>query len=102
LPSPEQVHELRRTAIEHGVRVFNTARAYGDSERLTGEFFRRLLSPVRRRLRLATKCCEHWIEDSRTTSVDHSYDLLVRSIDRSLERLGAIDVLQVHKNSVDA
>ncbi len=102
LPTCDQVEQLLTTAVGNGVRIFDTAPAYGTSELLTGEFFSQLAPATRRQLRLATKCGEHWVEDSQTTYVDHSYDALVRSIDQSLERLGAIEVLQIHKTSVSA
>ena len=101
LPSTGQAHELLATAIQHGVRVFDTAPAYGTSEQLVGEYFRQLSPVDRQQLTLATKCGEHWDPLTQTTFVDHSYDALVRSIDTSLERLGEIAVLQIHKTTAD-
>ena len=101
LPSREHAHELLDTAVSHGVRIFDTAPAYGNSEQITGEFFRQLPATSRKSLKLATKCGEHWDDAVQATFVDHSYDALVRSIDRSMERLGAIEVLQIHKTTVE-
>jgi aryl-alcohol dehydrogenase-like predicted oxidoreductase len=95
------VHELLTTAVEQGVCIFDTAPAYGTSEQLTGAFFREVPPSARRSLILATKCGEHWDAAAQATFIDHSYDELVRSIDRSLERLGTIDILQLHKTTVD-
>ena len=100
LPTREQAHELLAKAIELGVTIFDTAPAYGQSEQLAGEFFRQLPAATRDRLRLATKCGEHWDSANLVPFVDHSYDALVRSIDHSLEVLGRIDLLQVHKATV--
>jgi aryl-alcohol dehydrogenase-like predicted oxidoreductase len=101
LPSREKAHELLAIAVEQGVCTFDTAPAYGTSEQLTGAFFREMAPSARRRLILATKCGEHWDAAAQSTFVDHSYDALVRSIDRSLERLGTIDILQIHKTTVE-
>jgi aryl-alcohol dehydrogenase-like predicted oxidoreductase len=101
LPTPEQAHTLLENAVELGVTVFDTAPAYGQSEQLAGEFFRQLPAASRNRLKLATKCGEHWDPVKHAPFVDHSYDALVRSIDRSMELLGKIDLLQIHKATVD-
>jgi hypothetical protein len=77
LPSRQQIHQLLTTAIDHGVRIFDTAHAYGSSEALVGEFFRRLSPATRQHLQVATKCGEHWNNDSQSNVVDHSYDALV-------------------------
>jgi aryl-alcohol dehydrogenase-like predicted oxidoreductase len=101
LPTREQAHGLLAKAVELGVTVFDTAPAYGESEHLTGEFFRQLLAATRDRLKLATKCGEHWDPVNHAPFVDHSYDALIRSIDRSMGLLGKIDLLQIHKPTVD-
>ena len=43
-----QARELLESAWDAGIRWFDTARAYGESERRLGEFFRSL-SPAERR-----------------------------------------------------
>jgi aryl-alcohol dehydrogenase-like predicted oxidoreductase len=101
LPTREQAHELLGKAVDLGVTVFDTAPAYGQSEHFTGEFFRQLPAATRDRLKLSTKCGEHWDPVKHAPFVDHSYDALVRSIDRSTELLGRIDLLQIHKTTVD-
>jgi len=45
---------------------------------------------------------EHWDAEAQSGFTDHSYDALCRSLDCSLERLGRIDLLQLHKASVAA
>jgi aryl-alcohol dehydrogenase-like predicted oxidoreductase len=101
LPTREQAHTLLEKAVELGVTVFDTAPAYGQSEHLTGEFFRQLPLASRNRLVLSTKCGEHWDSVKHASFVDHSFHALVRSIDRSMELLGRIDLLQIHKATVE-
>ena len=91
--------ELLETALVLGIVCFDTAPAYGDSERVLGRFLRGLTAAERGRLCVATKVGEHWVAESGTTVVDHRVDAARRSIEQSLDRLGSIDVLQVHKAS---
>ncbi len=44
-----------------------------------------------------TKCGEEWDDTTGVAHTDHRYESLVASIDCSLERLGAIEVLQLHR-----
>lgn len=93
-PPPEAVAlELLERAVDLGIRFFDTAPAYGQSEAILGRFMRSGALDVV----VATKMGESWTDGSST--VDHSYEALRRSIDRSLERLGRIDLLQVHKST---
>lgn len=75
-PTGDAALELLHKAVGLGIRFFDTAPAYG-----------------------ASKMGEFW--DAGASSVDHRYDTLRRSIDRSLELLGRIDLLQVHKATAD-
>ncbi|OYU46963.1 MAG: hypothetical protein CFE31_18880 [Rhizobiales bacterium PAR1] len=101
-PPPErEARALLETAFELGVKVYDTAPAYGTSERILGGFLKSLTEDQRRTIFVATKFGEHWTGDG-TTRVDHSYDALMRSLDRSVEHLRDIDLLQVHKASVAA
>ena len=90
-PAEPAALALLERAIELGIRFFDTAPAYGESEAILGRFLRQSGA----RPFVATKMGEWW--DGQASSVDHSYHALARSIDRSLERLGRIDLLQVHK-----
>lgn len=99
-PPPESTaRALLEAAFELGVKVFDTAPAYGTSERILGAFLRTLTEDQRRTVFIATKFGEHWDEGRGATHVDHSYDALMRSLDRSVELLRDIDLLQVHKAS---
>ncbi|MFM7346850.1 MAG: aldo/keto reductase [Tagaea sp.] len=95
-PARAEAVELVAGALALGVTFFDTAPAYADSEEILGEVFAARGGPPAGVV-LATKMGEHWDPHGQSTTVDHGYDALRRSIDRSLERLGRIDLLQVHK-----
>jgi aryl-alcohol dehydrogenase-like predicted oxidoreductase len=100
-PSEAEAMHLLETAVELGIQFFDTAPAYGESERRFGDFLRRLESPVAGGLTVATKCGIHWDFARLKDYDDHSYDALCRSIDRSAAHLPRIDVLQLHRASVE-
>jgi aryl-alcohol dehydrogenase-like predicted oxidoreductase len=97
LPSDAESKNFLTEAVQLGVRFFDTAPSYGLSERRLGAFLKTLPASELRQLTIATKFGEHWDEDSNQLYVDHSYDALSRSFDRSMQVLGKIDILQVHK-----
>lgn len=100
-PAEAEARRLLETAFEAGIQVYDTAPAYGTSEARLGAFLRSLTKEQRETIFIATKFGEHWNDDG-TTRIDHSYEALMRSLDRSVELLGDIDLLQVHKASVEA
>jgi aryl-alcohol dehydrogenase-like predicted oxidoreductase len=99
LPSDAEAEAFLQTAHCAGIRYFDTAPSYGSSERRLGAFLHQLPPAVRDGLTIATKCGEHWDESSGAPYVDHSYDALARSIERSLALLPAVHLLQVHKST---
>lgn len=100
-PDEAATHALLVAAIECGIRVFDTAPAYAASEARLGSFLRTLAPAIRSGLVIMTKAGEHWDREAGTSFIDHGRDALCRSIDRSLELLGPIDVLQIHKATAD-
>ncbi|MTH95630.1 aldo/keto reductase [Roseibium sp. RKSG952] len=94
-PKPEAI-ALIHAAHEMGIRLFDTAPAYNTSEAILGEALN-ARPEMMKDVIIATKAGEHWVAQDQNTEVDHSYNALCRSIDRSLDLLGRIDVLQVHK-----
>ena len=96
VPSEEDALVALSRAVEVGYGFFDTAPSYGWSEQRLGRFLR---SNGSEGLTIATKFGELWDFDRGETSVDHSYDGLCRSLDRSMELLGRIDVLQLHKTN---
>jgi aryl-alcohol dehydrogenase-like predicted oxidoreductase len=93
--SEAQTEQLLRQALALGIRFFDTAPSYGASEDRLGRFLSQLAAETRANLRVATKFGERWQDGAAL--VDHSYDSLCRSLDRSLRLLGRIDLLQIHK-----
>ena len=69
IPSDAEVETLLGTAIELGVRVFDTAASYGLSEARLGRFLRGMSSAARAGLLVATKCGEQLDGDGRADFV---------------------------------
>jgi aryl-alcohol dehydrogenase-like predicted oxidoreductase len=99
VPDEAQARQLLETAFTLGIRYFDTAPSYGVSELRLSSFLESLAPMQRDSLTLATKFGEHWDSRRQQPFVDHSYDALARSLDESLERLGRIDLLQLHKTT---
>jgi aryl-alcohol dehydrogenase-like predicted oxidoreductase len=101
IPSDSEAQTLLEFAYELGVRYFDTAPSYGDgvSEERLGRFLRRLGARERAGVTAATKFGEHWDGEAGAPYADHSFDVLRRSLDRSIARLGTIEVLQLHKTT---
>jgi aryl-alcohol dehydrogenase-like predicted oxidoreductase len=95
-PSEEDALALLDHAIAEGITFFDTAPAYGTSERIFGRFLKDTGARTSS-LTISTKMGEHWNAQEQTAYSDHSYDALCRSLDRSLHLLGRIDLLQIHK-----
>ncbi|MDD7971965.1 aldo/keto reductase [Roseinatronobacter alkalisoli] len=93
--------QLLQDAHTLGIRCFDTAPAYGDSERLLGQFLANLTIEERAQLVISTKMGEFWAGEGNSTRVCHDADELCRSIDQSLRLLGRIDILQIHKASAE-
>lgn len=96
-PPPEpSARALLSHALARGIRLFDTAPAYGASEKILGDFLRQRECD-RAGLVIATKMGEHWIDSASSTHADHRFEVLRASVDESLRRLGRIDVMQIHK-----
>jgi aryl-alcohol dehydrogenase-like predicted oxidoreductase len=98
-PAEADVRSLLDIAFELGIRYFDTAPSYGLSEERLGAFLRTLNPGERSELTVATKFGEHWNAAAGEPFIDHSFEALCRSLDRSLALLGSIDVLQLHKTT---
>jgi len=98
VPPEREALALLEFAYELGIRYFDTAPSYGDgvSEIRLGRF---LAGARHEGITVATKFGEHWNAATGEPYADHSFDALRRSLDRSIERLGRIDVLQLHKTT---
>jgi aryl-alcohol dehydrogenase-like predicted oxidoreductase len=102
VPAESDAMEVLELAYETGIRYFDSAPSYGIAEERLGKFLGSLSSRQRGELRIATKFGEHWHAGRGEPFVDHSYEALRRSLDRSLRHLGRIDILQLHKTTPEA
>jgi aryl-alcohol dehydrogenase-like predicted oxidoreductase len=104
VPSELEARALLDFAYELGIRYFDTAPSYGDgvSEERLGGFLRSMPAGQRVGVVAATKMGEHWDRATDEPYADHSFDALRRSLDRSMARLGRIDILQLHKTTPEA
>ncbi len=99
VPTELAARDFLAYAFQSGVRYFDTAPSYGSSEERFGRFLASLTPAERTSVTVATKFGEHWDDTRNEPFVDHSYDALARSLERSASRLGRIDVLQLHKTT---
>jgi aryl-alcohol dehydrogenase-like predicted oxidoreductase len=99
VPTEAEAMALLEFAYESGIRYFDTAPSYGDgvSEERLGRFLQSLGTEERAQVTGATKFGEHWNRAAGEPYADHSFDGLRRSLERSVERMGRVDVLQLHK-----
>lgn len=88
--SDVQGREVLEAAWNAGVRWFDTARAYGESERRLGAFLRSLSPAERREARVATKLAP---------GAGHDVQEVRRSLEASLDALGTegVAVVFVHR-----
>lgn len=80
-PAEENVFEMLDTAIEHGIRVFDTAPAYGTSEILLGKYLkaRKTKDPVR----IVSKLRPNLLKDHEKDTAG----AIRRELENTLERL---------------
>lgn len=95
-PKEEAATALLEAAFSKGIRFFDTAPAYARSEAILGRALSSALLP-RDKITIATKMGEHWNAEERVARPGHSFDELVRSLETSMQLLGRIDLLQLHK-----
>lgn len=99
VPGEAEAVAFVEAAYGLGLRLFDTAPSYGDSEVKLGVFLKTLDREQRGLVTVATKFGEHWDFDKGAAYADHSYDALCRSVEQSLRRLGSIDLLQLHRTT---
>jgi aryl-alcohol dehydrogenase-like predicted oxidoreductase len=102
VPEEALVFEFLKGAYDLNVDFFDCAASYGSSEERLGIFLRTLSREQRDRITVATKFGDHWDDKARDSYVDHSFEALRASLDRSLSRLSKIDILQLHKTTPQA
>ena len=97
LPSMRQARQLLDAAAALGVRLVDTAPAYGASEQRLGE----LLARRRGDWVVSTKAGEHF--DGHASRFDFSYPAIRESVEASLRRLKTdyLDIVFVHSDGAD-
>ena len=97
IPSEKEVQIFLESAYMQGIRFFDTAPSYGLSEDRLGHFLKNLTNKQRISVSVATKFGEHWDDRKNIPYTNHSYDSLVASLNNSFNKLGSINLLQLHK-----
>lgn len=95
-PSEIEIENAMMTAIQGGIRMFDTAAAYGFSEEKLGNFLKKH-PQILKSCFIATKWGEEFNINQNTSTYNHSLDHLNFSLKRSLERLPVIHLLYIHK-----
>jgi aryl-alcohol dehydrogenase-like predicted oxidoreductase len=99
VPDEAKALEFLKGAYELGVDFFDTAASYGSSEERVGIFLQTLNPEQRARITVSTKFGDHWNWQKMDSYVDHTFNALKTSLDKSLSRLDKIDILQLHKTT---
>jgi aryl-alcohol dehydrogenase-like predicted oxidoreductase len=97
IPSDNQIQELLETALTSGVRLIDTAPAYGTSESRLGAF----VGSHRDRFVISTKCGEQYRDG--ISVYDFSAGAITASVETSLRhlRVDHIDILLLHSDGRD-
>lgn len=98
LSESDAVH-LLHTAVEKGINFFDTARGYGESERIMGNAF----DGMRSKVVLATKCRHFRDKEGRIPSSDKLEAFIEQSLAESLKLLKTdyLDVFMLHEADLE-
>lgn len=99
MPDESVAVELLWKALDLGINFFDTARLYGESERLMGKAFK----GMREQVVLATKCTHFKDENGQIPAYGKLKDIVNHSLDESLEALQTdyLDIFMVHYADMD-
>ncbi|MEP2447311.1 MAG: aldo/keto reductase [Balneola sp.] len=93
--------ELLRSAVDKGITFFDTADLYdkGWNEEIVGK----ALSPVRSKVRIATKVGNEWNNTGTDWRWNPTKEYILKAVNKSLERLQTdyIDIYQLHGGTLD-
>lgn len=95
-PSLKEIDSYLSFAYESGIRMFDTAAAYGNSEKILGNYFK-MHPEFHDNIFISTKWGEDFEQATETSTVIHTQKQLQLSIERSLSFLPKIDLLYIHK-----
>jgi aryl-alcohol dehydrogenase-like predicted oxidoreductase len=96
-PGEQNAVNLIRQAVDQGINLFDTAPAYGESERLLGQALTGSLAYV------ATKVAVPKDRDNHLLTGTALPRAIMESVDASLRNLGreALDIVQIHNATVE-
>ncbi|MDR1672906.1 MAG: aldo/keto reductase [Bacteroidales bacterium] len=96
--SNQEAVRLLQTAVDEGINFFDTARMYGESERIMGEAFR----GKRHKVIIATKCSHFLDKDGRIPPLRDLKVIIRKSLDESLKALKTdyADIFMLHQGSI--
>ncbi len=99
MPDEASAIRLLQKAVELGINFFDTARHYGESERLMGEAFQ----DIRDQIVIATKCVHFKEENGNIPSYPRLRDIVRSSLEVSLRNLKTdyVDLFMVHYADMD-
>lgn len=99
-PSKGEIETYLKLAYESGIRMFDTAVAYGLSEDNLGRFFNDNSAYISDSF-IATKWGEEFDLETEVSTVTHSKEHLIYSMGRSLQKLPKVDLLYIHKANAE-
>ncbi|MBO6572409.1 MAG: aldo/keto reductase [Balneola sp.] len=93
--------KLLRSAVDKGITLFDTADLYDNG--LNEEIVGKALSPVRSKVRIATKVGNELNESGTDWRWNPTKEYILKAVDKSLERLKTdyIDTYQLHGGTLD-
>jgi len=99
MPDEASAIQLLQKALESGINFFDTARHYGESERLMGEAFQ----GIRDQVVLATKCVHFKDEQGNIPAYSELKYIVEKSLEESLKNLKTdyVDLFMVHYADTD-
>ena len=97
-PSDVDAQAFLDAALKAGIKVFDTAKAYGKSEERLGKWLFSLDPNVRSHIFVATKVGEFW--NNERGWINHEAASMKGALASSVGRLGKISLLQIHQADV--
>ncbi|MDR1096705.1 MAG: aldo/keto reductase [Tannerella sp.] len=96
--SNREAIRLLQTAVDEGVNFFDTARMYGESERIMGEAFH----GKRHDVVIATKCRHFLDKDGQIPPLRELRVIINKSLDKSLKALRTdyVDIFMLHQGDI--
>lgn len=95
-PVNNEVEEFLLKAYQSGIRMFDTATAYGFAEQKLGDFFKKHPEFIKESF-IATKWGVDFDIKTEDNPIDHTLPFLKKSFKQSQELLPKVDLLYIHR-----